>query len=733
MGKTKPEPAGTSGSPAPGIVASIPGPVTDRRCTDIFFLLLFIAFWIGMIVVASISLAQGDPRRLYKPTDVYGNFCGMDNTLFTKGLIYDFDTAIQGQNTSNCNIRNPTTDQKKNCDMRINFINEEYLVFLNPSTYLGYGGFCASKCPAMNSNNTITCPNPTSKYTAPRGRPTIVANSGSTTSTRCAYDRYSMWQGTSPIPTESSYPASVSNGVYLDSSNNPWSPRSDFLISSVPSSGATGVVQSTSFVFRCIPNSGLDPSGSSAAAKLGDQWGQFWGDVTRCWRIFLICTATAFVGGFVWLLLMKVFAGAFVWITILLCFALLVFIGWYFTDRAQQKEDANPSSADDNDTKALRYTGYAFYACAFIFFCVIVFLRKRIQLAIAIVKEASDAIRDMPLIIFFPLWMVIIVGGFLAYWIAVACYLMSIADPSIDWQTMNGFERPGEIDWSFSASMRYVLIYHFFGLLWTLGFLLAIVFLVIAIAMATWYFIEPPKQSLPSHPVLSAVGTTLRYHLGTLAFGSLIIAIVQFIRAMILYFHKQIEKFSENTPCQCCVKCLICYCQCCLSYLQRFLEFISKNAYVQTAVNGYSFCKAAKRAWSLICDNLARIGTVNFVADFITFTGKLAIVIGNCCLALYLTKQDWAVTDGADELHSPVLIVVIVFIITWFIAQLFMHVYESAIVALLVCFLVDESDYGGRFCSPTLKKYCEVDEDDGKKVKKANAKAAKDAKNAKNA
>ena len=36
----------------------------DRGCTDIIFLILFIAFWIGMWAVAVASLNIGDPRRL---------------------------------------------------------------------------------------------------------------------------------------------------------------------------------------------------------------------------------------------------------------------------------------------------------------------------------------------------------------------------------------------------------------------------------------------------------------------------------------------------------------------------------------------------------------------------------------------------------------------------------------------------------------------------------------------
>jgi hypothetical protein len=689
--------------PTSGVVASIPGPVTDRRCTDVFFLLLFILFWVGMIVVASIGLSEGDPRRLYMPSDVYGNFCGMDNTKLANGLVYDFDTALQNQ--TNCNSQTVTDLQKKNCDMRIDMTHYKYLVFVNPTSGTKYGGFCASQCPYQDSGKNIWCPDPVlAGYSTKRGRATIVQDTSQATSSRCFYRRYSFWQASSTPMTESSYPLTSSSSGYTPSVSN-----GDYYIES---NSLVGVVKSSSFVYRCVPSSTLDAAGSKASAAVRDTWGQLWGDVARSWRIFLVCTAVAFAAGFVWIFLMKILAGPMVWLSIFLVFCLLVFVGYWFSSQAQKKRDEQPSDSDSQSTQALQYTGYAFYGLAFIYFCMIVFLRKRINLAIAIVKEASSAIQAMPMLVITPIIMAVFVIGFLAYWIAVACYIMSIYSPTVTYVTVNDkYQRPGEVDWSFNYDMRYVLAYHFFGLLWTMGFLLSTLFIMIATACATWYFIEQPKQAMPRFPVSNAAGVVLRYHLGTVAFGSLIIAIIQFLRACILYFEKKIRALTKDTPCQSCVTCLLCYCNCCMAYVQRFMEFISKNAYIQTAINGFGFCKAARAAWKIITANAVRVGTVNFVADFLCFTGKLMIVLGNCCLALYFTQQDSMIEGGdATQLNSPTLIVLIVFIGTWFIAQLFMHVYESAIVTLLQCFLIDEQDYQGRFASPNLRKFVEEDD-----------------------
>lgn len=75
----------------------------DRKCTDVIFCLAFLAFWIGMIVIAAIAFSlvracrvapsvsrlflktcffsalQGDPNRLVRGTDYQGNVCGSGN------------------------------------------------------------------------------------------------------------------------------------------------------------------------------------------------------------------------------------------------------------------------------------------------------------------------------------------------------------------------------------------------------------------------------------------------------------------------------------------------------------------------------------------------------------------------------------------------------------------------------------------------------------------------------
>ena len=64
--------------------------------------------------------------------------------------------------------------------------------------------------------------------------------------------------------------------------------------------------------------------------------------------------------------------------------------------------------------------------------------------------------------------------------------------------------------------------------------MIAIGQLTIALAVVGWYFTKE-KEKITNGTVFWALHTTCRYHLGTVAFGSLVIALVKTARAVLAY------------------------------------------------------------------------------------------------------------------------------------------------------------------------------------------------------
>jgi hypothetical protein len=102
----------------------------------------------------------------------------------------------------------------------------------------------------------------------------------------------------------------------------------------------------------------------------------------------------------------------------------------------------------------------------------------------------------MPSMFFFPILIFVLVAAFAVYWLFVLLYLASAPGITV---TASIYVT--------SDQMKYVMIYHLFGLLWTFGWFMAIGQTSIAGAVGSWYFTYPDPVSgdkvrrSPSRPV----------------------------------------------------------------------------------------------------------------------------------------------------------------------------------------------------------------------------------------
>ena len=119
--------------------------------------------------------------------------------------------------------------------------------------------------------------------------------------------------------------------------------------------------------------------------------------------------------------------------------------------------------------------------------------------------------------------------------------------------------------------------------------------MVLAGSFGIWYW----SKSKSSCILFTAFKDTSIYHLGSIAFGSLLIAIVKLIRFMIDKIEKKLKKAVGNNPVTLCIiKFVSCCCKCFFWCLEKFLKFISKNAYIMVAIYGRNFCVSAVDALS---------------------------------------------------------------------------------------------------------------------------------------
>lgn len=144
-----------------------------------------------------------------------------------------------------------------------------------------------------------------------------------------------------------------------------------------------------------------------------------------------------------------------------------------------------------------------------------------------------------------------------------------------------------------------------FGMFWGVFFFTAFIEIVLAGAFASWYWTMPKSQLEPS-PLMSSFKRACRFHLGTIAFGSLIITIIRMIRLLLDALKNSLKK-SDNAAARLLITCF----ECLFQMLEDLMKFINRNAYIVCAVHGYGFCTSAKEAFNLLMRNILHV----FVLD----------------------------------------------------------------------------------------------------------------------
>lgn len=69
-------------------------------------------------------------------------------------------------------------------------------------------------------------------------------------------------------------------------------------------------------------------------------------------------------------------------------------------------------------------------------------------------------------------------------------------------------------DLNWNDTIRYMFLYHLFGLLWTNQFLVGFGYVVIALAISSYYWTRGERTAMPKNPVWNAVSIVSRFHLG---------------------------------------------------------------------------------------------------------------------------------------------------------------------------------------------------------------------------
>jgi len=418
---------------------------------------------------------------------------------------------------------------------------------------------------------------------------------------------------------------------------------------------------------------------------------------------------------------------------------------WGLVTTTTTVEDCEVKSESDRD--AYKMMAYIFLGLAALYACFVLCMCTRIKLGIAVNKVAAKFVYQTKAIILLPPIQAVVALLWFLWWFVVAMYVMSRIDNSDSskagpytqveamgtsncqfweltctdtpgecngsWPTGDSFYDEGTVytlneatgvrtavtdsqclptnavsgvgsDKCYRCTMpRYafdtMFAYVFFSLLWNNALIVAIGQCTIAGAVAIWYF-TPNESKGYSAAVAPSLRNVFRYHFGSLCFGAFILAVVQFIKYALEYVKRNAQA-QKNYILQKVAALLQCIVRC----FERFVKFLNKNAYIQIAILGKNFCRSAWAAFCLILRNAARLGVLAMI-------GSLVRAIGIVFITATTTIVGYFILDAmyADDISSPILCVLLFFMIGYVISQLFMDVFGLAVDTTLQCFVADE-------------------------------------------
>jgi len=470
-----------------------------------------------------------------------------------------------------------------------------------------------------------------------------------------------------------------------------------------------GTFKSRSLLHRCVPeiNLGFNVTAAEEAAikalnlqQAADLSLKIFGTLVRSWKYIAVSAAGALLLSFIWLFLMSKFAGVLVYLTILLVHAVVAILAYLVYHTMQDADQAYSSIppllrlvSEEELIKALKVIFIALVVILAVIFLITLCMWQRIGIAIGIIKEASKAMVHIPTILLVPVGVGACIIPLAVYWFYIGAYLGTTGQPTYDADgKFQGYETS-----TFWIRMQ---LYHLFGGFWALNFLHAMSECVIAGAIASWYWVHD-KKDVPACPVAKSLWRVIRYHLGSLMFGALILSIVQFIRFLLHQLEKRVHA-NQNQMIKCLFKCV----QCLLYIFERFIKFLNKNAYIMISIYGYSFCHGARRGFSLIAGNFLRVAALNCVSGFVVFLGKLFVCAATALVAFIYLKRN------SDQVGDYVIPTVAIAILAYAISVAFFNVFDIAVDTLLLCFCEDCERNDGKekpyYMSDSLRSHIET-------------------------
>jgi len=191
-----------------------------------------------------------------------------------------------------------------------------------------------------------------------------------------------------------------------------------------------------------------------------------------------------------------------------------------------------------------------------------------------------------------------------------------------------------------------------FALFWIAAFILYLSHFILISVACQWYF-TPNRNNLTT-PVTRAFGWALFYHIGTLAFGAFLLALIWIVQIILAYIHKKVKdsKAADNKLVLYLITCLQCLAAC----FERILKYISRHAFTQTVLRSVGFCQGSWSAFIIVTSNCLRFGVLAGISEVVMIFGAVFIASVVTLIGHFILKYVEKYSQLVFETFSPMVV-----------------------------------------------------------------------------
>jgi len=330
--------------------------------------------------------------------------------------------------------------------------------------------------------------------------------------------------------------------------------------------------------------------------------------------------------------------------------------------------------------------------------CLVMSMSRQFKILIALLEEAGNMIRRVPSLLALPLLLLVSFAVFFTFFFVAFLGLATASNDQLE-MVLGKYHFPtGAEDLKhFQQISAWCLV---LVLLWIYFFHIALYHTTIALTVSNSYFqgdlqehhLCPSLGGFFGAPMLVSLASIFRYHLGSLAFGSLALMICTVGRVVFEYVERHTKEVTDQNLLARIIRCVT---TCCISILYRCLRYLTQYAYIYIAVIGEAFLPSACKSFQLFAKYPAQVALNQLTTWALGFLVSLGVPLALAGVAFFELR---------DSLVTYQACAIALMLLAFLVSHMAVGVYEVIVTSLFICAMRDEEHCGAQYMSDSFRQ-----------------------------